>query len=116
MSQLPDRPLQAQCQDEGEYSKQRKRPRIDQPWLGHFQPDARALVILLQVGSLEPDGSEVTFQGCFEGPNIEQYFGFCPMEGSRGHNKWLDGPVQLLTRNQRAAYVVDTVRRVLDFL
>jgi len=122
MSQLPDQPLQPsessppQLQDERGSSVQQKRPRSDQPWHGNLQRDARALVILLQVGSLEPEGPKVTFQGCFEGSNIEQYFGFFPVEGSRGHNRWLNDPVHVLSREQRATYVADTVRRILEFL
>jgi hypothetical protein len=122
MSQLSNQPLQPsdspplQPQDEGGPSAQRKRPRIKQPWHGSLQPDARALVILLQVGKLEPSGPEITFQGCFEGLNMEQYFGFLPVEESRGHNRWLSDPVQSLSRDQRTIYIAETVRRILDFL
>jgi hypothetical protein len=31
------------------------------------------MVILLQVGSVEPGGHEVVFQGHFQGPNADQY-------------------------------------------
>jgi hypothetical protein len=30
-------------------------------------------MILVQVGSIEPGGHEVTFQGHFQGPNADQY-------------------------------------------
>ena len=120
MSQLPDQPLQPPhpspppSHDEGESLEQQKRPRIDQPWHGHLQRDARALVILLQVGSLEPGGPEVTFQGCFEGSNIEQYAR--PVEGDCGYNQWLNGPVHLLIKEKRATYVPNTVHCILSFL
>jgi hypothetical protein len=31
------------------------------------------MVILLQLGSVEPGGHEVTFQGHFQGSNADQY-------------------------------------------
>ena len=48
-------------------------------------------MILLQVGCVEPDNREVTFEGCFEGLNDEQYYCMVrPIEGSRGHQRWLE--------------------------
>jgi hypothetical protein len=40
---------------------------------GNLQDDAHALVILLQVGSVEQGGHEVTFQGHYQEPNLDQY-------------------------------------------
>jgi hypothetical protein len=53
--------------------EQRQRPCVEQLWHGNLQDDARALVILLQVGSVELGGHEVTFQGHYQGPNLDQY-------------------------------------------
>jgi hypothetical protein len=44
------------------------------------------MVILLQVGSIELGGHEVTFYGHFQGPNINQYRGTNPpRQGDLGH-------------------------------
>jgi hypothetical protein len=67
LSQLPDQPLQLpqpprnRPQDEAGPSEQRKRPRFDQLWHGNLQEDSRVMVILLQVGNVEPGGHEVIF-------------------------------------------------------
>jgi hypothetical protein len=72
LSQLSDQPLQppqppcSRPQDETGPSERRKRPRFDQLWHGNLQEDSRAMVILLQVGNIEPGGHEVTFQGYFQ--------------------------------------------------
>ena len=119
---MPDQPIhvreqQDRPQEEAGPSTRRKRPRIDQLWHGNLQDDARALVILLQVGSVEPGGHEVTFQGCFEGTNREQTL-WCmvPTREGRGHQRFLEGPVHPLARADRTGYVAATVRRILDFL
>ena len=82
LSQLPDRsfpPLSLTTpherpQDEAGPSCPPKQPRVEQRWHGNLQDDARAMVILLQVGQVEPNSQEVTFKGCFEGLNIDQYY------------------------------------------
>ena len=62
MSQLPDQPLEPpqpsrSCpQDEAGPSERRKRPCFDQLWHGNLQEDSQAMVILLQVGSVEHGG------------------------------------------------------------
>jgi hypothetical protein len=74
-------------------------------------------VILLQVGCVEPGSRDVTFEGCFEGLNDEQYYCTAkPIQGSRGHQRWLEGPVNPLTKEDRAEYVAATVKRILKFL
>ena len=77
LSQSLDQPLQPpqppSCHppDEARPPKRRKQPHFNQFWHGNLQEDSRAMVILLQVGSVEPRGHEVTFQGHFQGPNID---------------------------------------------
>ena len=74
-------------------------------------------MILLQVGCVEPGNREVTFEGCFEGLNDEQYYCMVrPIEGSRGHQRWLEGPINPLTKADRIDYVAATVKRILKFL
>jgi hypothetical protein len=54
-------------QDEAGLSERKKQPCFDQLWHGNLQKDSRTMVILLQVGSVEHGGHEVTFQGHFQG-------------------------------------------------
>lgn len=125
LSQLPVQPLQpampipprARPQDEAGPSRPVKQPRMEQRWHGNLQGDARALVILLQVGCVEPGTQEVTFEGSFEGLNNSQYT-YCvrPIKGSAGHHRWLEGPVNPLAKANRADYVAATVKRILNFL
>jgi hypothetical protein len=92
LSQLSNQPLQppqpprSRPQDEAGPSEQRKRPCFDQLWHGNLQKDSRAILTLLQMGSVEPRGHEVTFQGHFQGPNADQYQGTTsPSPGGLGH-------------------------------
>lgn len=125
LSQLPIQPSQPVIssplphhpRDEAGPSRPLKQPRVERRWHGNLQRDARALVILLQVGCVEPGTREVTFEGSFEGLNEDHYF--CqarPIEGSGGHQRWLKGPVNPLTKAQRADYIANTVGRILKFL
>jgi hypothetical protein len=73
--------------------------------------------ILLQVGSIEPRSHEVTFQGHFQGLNVDQYLGTnLRKQSNLGHYRYLSGLVYLLSKNQRAAYVATIVQRILEFL
>jgi len=110
-------PLHERPQEEAGPSRPSKQPRMEQRWYGNLQRDARALVILLQVGSVEPDTRGVTFGGIFEGLNDDQYF-CClkPIRGSRGHQRWLEGPVHSLSKADRADYIAIVLRRILKFL
>ena len=98
-------------------SRPAKQPRVEQRWHGNLQRDARALVILLQVGCVEPGTQEVTFEGSYEGLNEDQYFCMVrPIQGNTGHGRWLEGPVKPLTKADRANYVARTIERILTFL
>ena len=125
LSQLPNQPSQLAIssplplhpRDEAGPSRPLKTPRIEQRWHGNLDRDARALVILLQVGCVEKGTRDVTFEASYEGLNEDQYF--CMMKPDRegtGHQRWLKGPVNPLTKAERANYVANTVRRILKFL
>lgn len=59
----------------------------------------------------------MTFEGCFEGLNSDQYFCMVkPVRGSCGYQRWLEGPVNPLIKANRANYVAATVKRILKFL
>ena len=110
-------PLQIQHQDEAGPSRPLKQPRLENRWHGNLQRDARALVILLQVGCVEPGSREVTFEGTFEGLNDEQYLYMVrPIRGSPGHSRWLKGPMNPLARANHAEYMAATIRQILKFL
>ena len=125
LSQLPIRillpaslaPLHERPKKETGPSRPSKQPHVEQRWHGNLQQDGRALVILLQAGCVEPDTRDVTFGGIFEGLNDDQYF-CClkPAKGSCGHQRWLQGPVNSLTKADRADYVALILRRILKFL
>ena len=79
-------PPHGRPQEEAGPSRPPKQPRVKHRWFGNLQRDSRALVILLQVGCVEPGSREVTFEGYFEGSNEDQYT-CClkPIKRSRGH-------------------------------
>jgi hypothetical protein len=73
-------------------------------------------VILLQVGSVELGGHEVTLYGHYQGPNLDQYRGVSrSREGNRGHQQYLNGLVYPLPKNQRAAFIAAILQRILEF-
>jgi hypothetical protein len=74
-------------------------PRIDQLWHGNLQEDSRAMVILLQVGSVEPEGHEVTFHGHFQGPNVDQRKN-PPKQDNPDHYQYPSRLVHPLSRDQ----------------
>jgi hypothetical protein len=125
LSQLPIRtllpsstaPLHERPQEEVGPSRPSKQPRVEQRWHMNLQQDARALMILLQVGCVEPGTRDVTFGRIFEGLKNDQY-SYClrPMKGSRGHQRWLEGRVISLSKADRADYIAVILRWILKFL
>ena len=74
-------------------------------------------MILLQVGSLEPRGHEVTSHEHYQGPNLDQYCRVSlPQEGDHGHHQYLGGHVYPLPRNQRVAFDIVILQQILEFL
>jgi len=125
LSQLPEEPLLPRdlptpfmhLRDEALPSRLPNQPRIEQRWHGNLQRDARVLVILLQVRRVEPGSHEVTFEGCFEGLNDDQYYCMVkPIKGSRGHQQCFEGLVNPLMKTDCAEYVAATIKRILKFL
>ena len=74
-------------------------------------------MILLQVGYIEPDIRDITFEGIFESLNDDQYF-CClkSIKSTRGHQCWLKDPVYSLFKADRADYIAIILRRILKFL
>ena len=74
-------------------------------------------MILLQTVFVELGTREVTFERSFEGRNEDQYFGIArPVERSVDHRRWLSGSINPLTKAQRADYIANTIKRILEFL
>ena len=56
---------------------------------------------------------QMVFEGCFE-KNIEKKM-VTRIFSDGGHRLWLQGPLNLLTREQRANYVAAIILRILKF-
>jgi hypothetical protein len=79
-----------------------------------LQPDARALVIVLEAETMFVEGHQVIFEECFENTNA------CHMvthlSDDIGHRLWLQGPLNHLGGEQRANYIAEVLRCILEFL
>ena len=54
------------------------------------------------------------FEGCFENNAKEQIMS--PISGDGGHYLWLQRPLNLLTKEQRANYIATIILHILEFL
>jgi hypothetical protein len=79
-----------------------------------LQPDARALVIVLEVEAILVGGHQVVFKGYFENTNAGHMM--TRFSDDIGHRLWLQGPLSHLGGEWRANYIVDVLRRILEFL
>jgi hypothetical protein len=77
-------------------------------------PNSRTLVILLQVDPASSDEPEIICEGYYETEDTS-IFAWSSIPGV-GHYRWLRGPIRRLPPNNKANYLVRTVRRILDFL
>jgi hypothetical protein len=119
LSQLPDQPFQLpqppcnRPQDEAGSFEHKKRACIDQLWHGNLQEDSGAMVIFLQVDSIEPRGHEVIFHSHFQESNANQYRGPNPRRQSNpDYYRYVSGPVYLLSGDQRSAYIAVTIQPI----
>jgi hypothetical protein len=79
-----------------------------------LQPDARALVIFLEAKAMLVEGHQVVFEGCFENTNAG--YMVTRLSDDIGRRLWLQGPLDHLSGEQRANYIADVLRRILEFL
>jgi hypothetical protein len=79
-----------------------------------LQPDARALVIVLEVEAILVEGHQVVFEGCFENTNAGHMV--TRLSDNIGHCLWLQSPLNYLGGKRRANYITDMLRRILEFL
>jgi hypothetical protein len=101
--------------EEPELREVRARLEVEPPraWYYRISPNSRTLVILLQVdpASGEP---ETVCEGCYETEDTS-IFAWSSVPGV-DHYCWLRGLIRRLPPNNKADYLVRTIRRILDFL
>jgi hypothetical protein len=83
-------------------------------WYYRISPNSRTLVILLQVDPASGDEPETVCKGCYETEDTS-IFAWSSVLGV-GHYRWLRGSIRRLPLNNKADYLVCTIRRILDFL
>ena len=123
LSQLPVDPDQPstsrrRARDEAESSERCVQPRIE-PDIPQFslpilQLENKALVIVLEFEPTFSKSYQMIFEGCFENNAEEQMVSH--ISGDGGHPLWLQGPFNLLTKEQRANYIATILLRILEFL
>jgi hypothetical protein len=79
-----------------------------------LQSDAKALVIVLEAEAMLVGGHQVVFKGCFENTNAGHMV--TRLSNDIGHRLWLQGPLNHLGGERRANYIVEVLRRILEFL
>jgi hypothetical protein len=89
---------------------------VEPPWAWYYRisPNSRTLVILLQVDPTSGDEPKTVYEGCYE---TEYTFIFTWSSVLNvGHYHWLWGLIRQLPPNNKANYLVRTIRHILDFL
>lgn len=123
LSQLPVDPSQPsssrrRLRDEAGPSERcvqpRTEPGISQFTLPALQLDNRALVIVLESEPMLSGNYQMVFEGCFENNNEGQMVSRISSEV--GHRFWLQGQLNLLTRERRASFIAAVILRILEFL
>jgi hypothetical protein len=84
-----------------------------QAWYYHISPNSHTLVILLQVDPASGDEPKTVCEGCYETKDTS-IFAWSSVP-SVGHYRWLRGSIRRLPLNNKADYLVRTIRRILDF-
>jgi hypothetical protein len=104
------------CDEKLEPRKVRTCFEVEPPrtWYYHILPNSRTLVILLQVDPTFGDEPETVCEGCYETEDTS-IFAWSSVPGV-GHFRWLHGLICRLPRNNKADYLVRTIRHILDFL
>jgi hypothetical protein len=94
----------------------RARLEVEPPraWYYRISPNSRTLVILLQVDLAPDDEPETVCEGCYETEDTS-IFAWSSVP-DLGHYRWLRSSIRRLPPNNKANYLVRTIRRILDFL
>jgi hypothetical protein len=78
------------------------------------QPDAKALVIVLEAEAMLVEGHQMMFEGYFENTNTS--YMVTRLSDDIGYRLWLQGPLNHLGGERRVNYIADVLRRILEFL
>jgi hypothetical protein len=79
-----------------------------------LQPDARALVIVLEAEAMFVGGHQVVFEGCFENTNTDHMV-TC-LSDNIGHRLWLQSPFNHLGGERKVNYFAEVFRDILKIL
>jgi hypothetical protein len=82
--------------------------------LENLQPDARVLVIILEVEAMLVEGHQIVFEGCFQ--NTNEGHMVSRLSNEIGHRLWLQGPLNHLDGKRQATYIVTVLHQILEFL
>ena len=89
-------------------------PSILQFTLSILQLENKALIIVLKSETTLSESYQMVFERCFENNAKEHMVSHIFDDG--GHRLWLQGPLNLLTRERRANYVAIIFLCILEFL
>jgi hypothetical protein len=79
-----------------------------------LQPDARALVIVLEAEVMLVEGHQVVFEEYFENTNTG--YMVTRLSEDIGHRLWLQSPLNHLGGERRANFIADVLHCILEFL
>jgi hypothetical protein len=82
--------------------------------LTSLQPEARALVIILEAETMFIGGHQVVFEECFQNTNESQIVNH--LSNDVGHYLWLQGPLNHLGGERQTSYITAILRKILEFL
>jgi hypothetical protein len=107
---------QQPCDEEPEPRKICACFEVDPPRAWHYRIslNPHTLVILLQIDPVFYDECKTICEGCYKAKNIFIFIWFS-IPGV-GHYRWLSSPIRRMPSNNKADYLVHTIRCILDFL
>jgi hypothetical protein len=85
-----------------------------QAWYYRISSNFCTLVILLQVDPAFGDEPKIVCEACYDTKNT--FIFSWSLVPSVGHYRWLHSAIRQLTSNNKADYLVRTIRRILNFL
>jgi hypothetical protein len=85
-----------------------------QVWYYRIFSNSHTFVILLQIDPVSGDEPEIIFESFYKTKNT--FIFTWPSIPGVAHFHWLRNPIRQLLLNNKAYYLVHTIRRILDFL
>jgi hypothetical protein len=83
-------------------------------WYYRISLNFRTLVILLQVDPAFGDEPETVYEGCYETKDTS-IFTWSSIPGV-GHYRWLHSSIHQLILNNKANYLIRTIRSILNYI